>query len=430
MVMSQKELDRALLLHKVLAKQVSQVQAAQLLGLSDRQIRNLLKKLQQLGPNGLISKKRGAYSNRRIAPEAKAEIMRLINERYQDFGPTLAAEKLRINHRLSISKETLRKWMVAAHFWVEKTSKKKIHPPRQRKAFFGEMLQGDGSHHDWFETGQPCCLIYFIDDATGKITSARFEPTETLDGYFDILEQHLKKFGAPWAIYTDRFSVFETGIKKENLTQFRLALKTLNIDWIGANSPQAKGRIERANRTLQDRLVKEMRIRGIKTLSDGNKFLEKRFIKEYNKKFSKVPMQADDIHRPLESKADLSRILSRYEQRTLSKDFLFQFHNRYYRILKPTTACFRGANVEIRLSRNSVFRVFIADEELAYLPIEACNIPSVRPDIHQLWPDKEPKTINLEHPWRKPSYRQRIKHKQLQTFLSQKEAPCINKELY
>lgn len=411
--MSQKELDRFSLLSQVLAKKLTQVRAAELLGLSDRHLRNLLKKVQGMGAKGLVSLKRGRPSNRCIDPIFRENVMRLIREKYEDFGPTLVSEKLNESHGIKVSKETLRQWMMVGHLWMGKIQRKKLHPLRQRRACFGEMLQGDGSHHDWFENGNPCCLIYFIDDATSKITSARFEREETLEGYFEVLRAQLVDFGVPRALYTDRFSVFESSLKKENLTQFRRALNTLDIEWIGANSPQAKGRIERCNRTLQDRLIKEMRLRKIKTIEEGNRFL-KEFVLRYNKKFSKEPKQAVDLHRPLERGTDLSRILSKYEERTLTKDFLFQCHNRSYQILEPTAGCVKGAKVEIRVSKEGKLRVFRGGNELEcrrWDEIIAPPPPMI--NIDSVWTTRPLRMAKDSHPWRNTPYRRWLREQEM-----------------
>jgi len=413
--MSRKELDRTSLLRQVLAKKLTQVQAAKLVGLSERQVRNLLRNYQKHGPEALLSKKRGRPSNRSLEPSFKENVMQLVRSRYEDFGPTLAAEKLWENHQAKISKETLRQWMIAGHLWIGKTQQKKLHPLRQRRMCFGEMLQGDGSHHDWFETGEFCCLMFFIDDATSRITAARFETEETLNGYFEILHEHLSRFGVPRNIYTDRFSVFESSMKKENLTQFRRALARLDITWIGANSPQAKGRIERCNRTLQDRLVKEMRLRGIKTIEDGNRFL-KEFVPIYNKKFSKEPMQSVDLHRPLERGADLSRILSKHEERTLTKDSLFQFHNKFYQILEPTNGCVQGAKIEVRTLRDGKLRIFRGSNELTFKSLD--EIPAKQPaiDLSGLWHNYNPRTPKMNHPWKRDSYMKALMKKELKDY--------------
>lgn len=360
--MSKKELLRLDILQQIDSKKVTQKEGAEFLNISTRQVRNLMHAFKAEGAKGIISKKRGRMQNRKYDANVKSQILKLAVEKYEDFGPTLLSENLRKYDDMIISRETLRKWMIAAHLWVPRSRKKNIHPLRRRKEHFGEMLQGDGSHHDWFENNRPCALVYFIDDATSQITAAGFYEEETLDAYFEILREHLLKFGVPWQLYTDRFSVFESRTK-ENLTQFRKALEKIGIKWIGANSPQAKGRIERANRTLQDRLVKTMRLKRIKTIKEGNEHL-KEFIEEYNNKFSKKPMKSKDLHRLLDGKLDLTRTLARYEERTLTKDLIFQYRNEHYKIVQAKLEYFPGDKIEIRQSKEGKIRAYIREEEV------------------------------------------------------------------
>lgn len=398
--MSNKEFDRLDILKKVKGKTITQVKAAELLGISDRQIRNLLRLLSKHGPKGLISKKRGNASNRQYESSKKEEILKLITSKYENFGPTLAIEKLLENYQIKVSRETIRKWMIERHLWIPKTKKKKIHSLRQRKEYFGEMLQGDGSHHDWFENGSPCVLIYFIDDATGAITSARFEQEETLAGYVKILREQLESQGIPWSIYTDKFSVFESTRKKEGLTQFRRMLKALDIKWIGANSPQAKGRIERCNRTLQDRLVKELRLKEIKSIEAGNRFL-KEYIPRFNQIFSKKAVKDINLHRPLDGKLDLSRTLARYEERTTRNDLTFQFHNIHYKILESQIS---GKKIEVRTDCEGNIRVFQKDKELRFTTLS--NI-FAEEKVNLIWKETHKKSPNSNHPWKDESYHRR-----------------------
>lgn len=406
--MSRKEEYRLNILRKVERKELTQTKAAEILELSDRQVRNLLRNLKEFGVEGIVSKKRRRMRNRQLPASLKSEALRLIEERYADFSPTFAKEKLEERHHVQVSRETLRKWMIEAHLWFPKRKKQQLHPLRRRKEHFGEMLQGDGSHHDWFENGLPCALLYFIDDATGKITCGKFAEREALDGYFYILEQHLVEYGVPVSLYTDRFSVFETSSKKENLTQFRRALNVLGIKWIGANTPQAKGRIERANRTLQNRLTKEMRLRGIKTIEEGNRFLPE-FIDGYNKKFSKQPMKELDLHRPLDGRLDLSRTLSRYEERTLTKDGTFQFHNTHYKIMEEVDGVRKGAKVEVRRDGLGRMRTFIGSKEVVAMDVYESTENSKK--IIPIWPDKKKFAPKLTHPWKRMSYNACLKRK-------------------
>lgn len=328
--MTTKELDRYSILLKVQEKQLTQKNASDLLGIKERQIRNLLTKMSKEGVKGIISRHRGKPSNHKKSNEFKQLVISLLKEQYENFGPTLVKEKLQERHGLKISVETLRQWMIEESLWIPRKTKKKLHLPRQRRECFGEMIQADGSHHHWFGENEPTVnATVFIDDATSLLTSLVFSSGETLNSYFDAMEQHLKKYGRPRAIYTDRFAIFQSPTKK-NMTQMQIALQKLDIKLILANSPQAKGRVERANRTLQDRLVKELKIRGIKTIDEANTYA-KEFIEEYNKKFSKRPMRDFNPHRSLEG-YDLERILCHYERRTLLSDCTFQYNNKIFKI--------------------------------------------------------------------------------------------------
>jgi transposase len=395
--MNKKELLRLNILQQIDNKQVTQKKAAELLNISTRQVRNLMHAFKTDGAKGIISKKRGIMRNRKYEASVRSQALKLMVEKYENFGPTLVCEYLEKHDDMIISRETLRKWMIEAHMWVSKSRKKNIHPLRQRKEHFGEMLQGDGSHHDWFENNCPCTLVYFIDDATSRITAARFFEEETLDAYFEILKEHLLTFGVPWQLYTDRFSVFESRTK-ENLTQFRRALETIGIKWIGANSPQAKGRIERANRTLQDRLVKAMRLGQIKTMEAGNSFLE-RFIVEYNSKFSKKPMKSKDLHRPLDGKLDICRTLARYEERTLTKDLIFQYHNEHYKIVQAKLDYFPGDKIEIRKMKGGEIRAYIRDEEVEIRSVYANEEESKQKPL--IYHPKRHYIPPPSHPWKR-----------------------------
>jgi hypothetical protein len=408
-LMSKKEHDRLNILKQVQEKVITQIKAAELLGITDRQIRNLLTLLKVNGDKGLISKKRNRPSNHKYKVSTKEEVLKILRNQYEDFGPTLATEKLSEIHQKQFSRETIRKWMIEQYLWIPKVRKKKVHPLRRRKEYFGEMLQGDGSHHDWFENGDPCALVYFIDDATGIITSARFSQEETLDCYIKILRKQLEDYGIPWSIYTDKFSVFETSRKKENLTQFRRILNSLDIRWIGANSPQAKGRIERCNRTLQDRLVKELRIKGIKTIEEGNKFLEE-YIPKYNQIFSKKAMKENNLHRILDGRLDLSRTLARYEERTTRNDLTFQFHNIHYRILDNQIS---GKKIEVRTDGEGSIRVFQESTELSFKKLEEIFEEQ---KIQLMWKEKNTFRPSQHHPWKVSGYEHMQREKKLKSL--------------
>ena len=277
--MSQKELNRLEVIQKIRDRRLTVVQATALLDLSRSQIHRLLQAFDKFGAAGLVSGKRGHPSNRRYSEDFRNTVLDLIRAYYRDFGPTLACEKLVELHQLSVSKETLRQWMTAAGIWISRRERKKrVFQPRGRRDCFGELVQIDGSHHWWFEgRGPKCALLVYIDDATGKLLHLRFAGSENTFDYFHATKAYLEQWGKPLAFYSDKHGVFRSthGSEKDRtsgLTQFGRALYELNIDIICANTPQAKGRVERANRTLQDRLVKELRLRGIDTMEAANAY--------------------------------------------------------------------------------------------------------------------------------------------------------------
>ena len=270
-----KELDRIIIINQVKAGLLNQSTAGAQLGLSTRQVRRYLRRLEQEGTEGLKGRYKGG--NRSFSLVFRESVLTRVRTKYQGFGPTLAREKLQEIDKLTVNKETLRQWMLEADLWKGRTRKKaRIHQSRERRPRFGELIQIDGSHHDWFEgRGPKCCLLVFIDDATGRQVGLRFERQETTLGYMGVAEAHLMKWGRPVSYYADKHSIFRT-TREESLdgliqpTQLHRALHSLGIELICAHSSQAKGRVERANKTLQDRLVKELRLRNISTMETAN----------------------------------------------------------------------------------------------------------------------------------------------------------------
>ena len=331
--MSTRELNRLKVLAQVQQKKLTQLLAAKQLNISERHVRNLLRKIEANGDKAIISKKRGKMSNHTLPLALKTKTLDLIRKHYPDFGPKLANEYLKNEHNIDISNETLRLWMTKERIWIPKVDRKKLHLPRERRGAFGELIQIDGSHHDWFEgRSPPCVLMVMIDDATSTITSLFFAESESLEAYYQVFARHLQTYGIPMALYGDRCSTLtpRDPRRSKDTTQFQLSLKELNCKLILALSPQAKGRVERVNRTLQDRLVKRLRIRGIDTIEEANKMLEE-YRREHNEFFSKRPSEQIDAHRPLEG-LSLDHVLCIRKTRTLYKDFVVQFENNFYRI--------------------------------------------------------------------------------------------------
>ncbi|MCG6859864.1 MAG: ISNCY family transposase [Chromatiaceae bacterium] len=287
----------------------------------------------------MVSKKRGKRSNRACADSVKTWIIELIREHYAGFGPTLIAEELSEKHGVVLSRETLRQWLMEAGIWKSRKQRQKaVHQPRYRRDCLGEPIQIDGSEHHWFEDrGPKCTPLVYIDDATGRLLELRFVGSETTFDYFHATRRYLERHGKPVAFYSDKHSVFrvnQTGATSGNgLTQFERALHDLNIDILYANSSQAKGRVERMNKTLQDRLVKEARLEGLDNLDDANAFLPT-FMKRFNAQFAKTPTSKKDLHRPLTELDDLEEIFSWQEERTVSNSLTVQYDRVVY-LLEP-----------------------------------------------------------------------------------------------
>ena len=328
--MSETELSRLDVIRDVDRGRMTVAAAAGLLALERRQVFRLLKAFRLEGAPGLISKRRGRPSNRRKPETVRYAALALVRERYADFGPTLAAEKLSELHGITLGRETLRGWMIEAGLWVDRPERKRrLHQPRYRRDCPGELVQIDGSEHRWFEDRGPACtLLVFVDDVTSRIMHLHFVQTESTFAYFDAARGYLERHGRPVAFYSDKHSVFrmhQTGaLSGDGLTQFGRALRSLNIDIICANSSQAKGRVERANKTLQDRLVKELRLAGVSDMEAANAFAP-RFLESYNARFAKAPANAKDLHRALRPKDDLDQILAWRELRHVSQNLTLQY---------------------------------------------------------------------------------------------------------
>jgi hypothetical protein len=310
------------------------------LGLGVRQIKRLIHIFREQGPPGLISKRRGCASNRRIKDEVKNRIMDLVRESYYDFGPVFAVEKLIEIDPATPSITTVRKWMIEAGFHhPRRSNRKKPHPQRERRPRFGELVQIDGSPHDWFEgRSARCTLLVFIDDATGRVLMMRFVPAETTEAYMDALRLYLERYGRPVSFYSDRHSIFVNNTNEPKgdcePTQFCRALQALDIELIPASTPQAKGRVERVNKTLQKRLTRELRLAGIDCADEANQFVDKVYLKRFNQKFSVPPTNPNDAHRPLlHDPRELDLILSHQERRIISKSLSIQYKNLLYQLL-------------------------------------------------------------------------------------------------
>ncbi|WP_186149235.1 ISNCY family transposase [Burkholderia gladioli] len=332
---SMNELQRVKVIESVVEGRLTGVRAAEQLGLTERQVSRLKRRFEAAGAAGLVSAKRGKPSNRQLPLNLRARAMAIIRERYVDFGPTLACEKLHECHGILLAKETVRQWMYAAGLWVPRAQRPpKVYQPRNRRACYGELIQIDGSDHRWFEDRAPACtLLVFVDDATSRLMALHFTATESTFSYFEAIDKYLKAHGKPVALYSDKASVFyvkdRSATAGKGVTQFGRALYELNIETFCANSSQAKGRVERANSTLQDRLVKELRLRGISTWEAANTYAPS-FIADFNRRFAKPPASDYNAHRPIREDEDLRQILAYRVPRKITNALTVQYDRVMY----------------------------------------------------------------------------------------------------
>jgi transposase len=339
-LMSRAELSRVDTLARVVRGELPVAGAASLLGLSGRQVFRLLGRFRSEGAAGLASRRRGRPSNRRLPDAVREAALALVREHYADFGPTLAAEKLAERHGVRLSRETLRHWMAEAGLWVPRKARRgRVHQPRHRRDCPGELVQIDGCEHAWLEDrGPPCTLLAFVDDATSRLMHLRFVPSESAFAYMAATRAYIEAHGKPVAFYSDKHGVFRVNrpdaARGDGMTQFGRALHELDVEIICANSPQAKGRVERAHKTLQDRLVKELRLAGVRSVEAANAFLPA-FMADYNARFAKEPRLAKDLHRPPAPHDDLDEALTWREERTVTGSLTLHY-NKVLFLLEPT----------------------------------------------------------------------------------------------
>lgn len=371
-IMSIKEIDRSDAFFKLKEKILSQSQVAEILGISVRQVKRIFKKYKKHGTAALISQKRGQKGNYRLAESLKDLALAYIREKYRDFGPFLAHEKLTEVHKLKISLTVIRKLMIQDGLWDPQMKKRKrTYQLRERRSRKGELIQIDGSPHDWFEGRAPkCTLLKCVDDATGEMLAALFAPSEALWPYYALMRQYIQKHGRPLTLYSDKHGVFKVNqsgaLISEGITQFGRAMKTLKIELIFANTPQAKGRIERKNRVSQDRLVKEMRLLKISTLEEANAFLPT-YIEDHNRRFAVAPKDPNNAHRPLLLEQDLDLIFTIQEFRQLSKNLTLQYKNTIYQIKTERDAyTLRKTKVAIYEKEDGAIEIFYNGKPLAF----------------------------------------------------------------
>lgn len=363
LTMSHQEFERAALIRKVHERRLTQSKAAELLGLSLRQVERLCRKYRTAGPAALASGKRGRASNRKLSVEVREAALALVRARYSDFGPTLALEKLVEIHGQCVSRETLRRWMTEDGLWVPRAQRRdRAHQPRRRRECFGELIQIDGCDHEWFEQRAPrCVLLVYVDDATSRIMRLHFCNAESTFSYFEATRGYVEQFGKPVAFYSDKATVFRVNAKEprggDGVTQFGRAMGDINVDIICANSAQAKGRVERANLTLQDRLVKELRLRDISSIDAANAFAPE-FLADFNARFARAPHKAFDAHRPLLPSENLDEILSWQETRKVSVSLTVNYQRRLYLLVEnDQTRALRGKLITVVESKDGTVQM-------------------------------------------------------------------------
>jgi transposase len=368
--MSQRERDWLHWLKQAEAKQITQAKAAERMGVSERWVRELLRRKKKEGDRVVVHRLRGRASNRKLPERTRARVLRWIEREYRDFGPTLIAEYLQSEHGLRVGKETVRKWMVGAGLWKAKRARvAKVHSWRARRESRGELVQWDTSVHAWLEDRGPALmyLVGMIDDATNTL-HARFVESDTTDQNLRVLWSYLERYGRPQAVYTDKAGMFQPTLARgwktddpgpKTETQIARALRELGIEWIAAHSPQAKGRVERCFGTLQDRLVKALRKAKVRTLEQANAYLENVFLPLWNQRFARPAASEVEGHRGLE-KVDLGSILSVVEQRGVANDYTVPWRGVKWQIPKAAIRPgLRGSRLRIeqRLDGTMVARI-------------------------------------------------------------------------
>lgn len=406
--MSKRELTRLEVMQRLKDKRLTQKEAAQLLQVSIRQVKRLYQAFKAQGAKGLISARRGKASNNQLDPQVVQQAIDLLYARYRDFGPTLAHEKLVEDHRLKLSDESVRRIMIVEGLWKPKRAKQPaVHQMRERRACLGDLVQIDGSDHAWFEDrGPSCTLLVYIDDATGQLLELWFVPQETFFGYCEASRHYFERYGKPVAFYSDKHGIFRVNQPRplgttKGLTQFGRAMQELDVQILCANTPQAKGRIERAIQTLQDRLVKELRLRGISDLTSANAYLPE-FREDFNRRFAVVPRSSHDAHRPLLPGENLELILTHQETRTLSKNLTVQANQILYQIQsnRPNYAL-RNAQVTVCENAHGEVTILYNNQPLPYTlyqkPTRQAQLVDPKTLDRQIQTSAPPAP---NHPWR------------------------------
>lgn len=419
--MSQKEVKRYDIIKKLLNKELNGTEVSEILKLSIRQIRRIKGKVKEKGIKGLIHSNRGKRSNRKMPEKEEKNIIELINKYYSDFGPLLASEKLEEIHRIKRDKSTIRAIMIEEGLWKPKPKKKEKHRSwRQRKASYGEMIQYDGSYEYWFEgRGEKCCLLASIDDANSEIY-LKFDEHEGVVPTFNFWREYIEEKGKPYSIYVDRFSTYSMNSKlaKENpdtLTQFQRAMeKDLTIEIIHAKSAQGKGRVEKLFKTLQDRLIKELRLQNISTVEEANKFLKEEFVPKFNAKFMVEARSKANLHKKLTKQEEkkLDGIFSRQYERVVRNDFTVSHKKQWYQLTKqqPVTIC-KKDKITIEERMDNTIHLRLRGKCLNYeiLPDRPKKLNAKEERLNWVIAKSKAHTPAPNHPWRKQAQLECIK---------------------
>ncbi|KKL12638.1 hypothetical protein LCGC14_2533770 [marine sediment metagenome] len=423
--LSKREIERLRIIHRVMGKQMTQVKASELLGITDRQVRNIIDKIRNNGDGAIAHGNRGRVAANKMPAELEARIGGIVKRRYPDFGPKFASEKLEEREEIKISKEKLRQIMIAKGLWRVRRRRKEVHQWRERRAYYGEMVQMDGSHHDWLESrGPELVFMGYIDDATNRVFGF-FYDYEGVYPAMDSFKRYISLYGLPKSLYLDKHSTYKTTRQPDTdellrgkvaETQFERACGELEIEVIHANSPQAKGRIERTFGTLQDRLIKELRLAGVRTKEEANPFLEW-YLPIYNERFSRVAREEGDLHRPLAKHINLREIFCIKGKRTINNGYIVKWRGRVFLIENPSIAMRRrkievmehfDGEIAIKFNgRYLKFREIIVPKPVQILKLEKPKSESVKKKSKYIPP--------ADHPWRRHnpslhhnSFRERI----------------------
>lgn len=414
--MTSREAERHEIITDLIAKKIDGTEASKLLFLSVRQIKRIKSAVDKFGIHGVIHGNRGKTSHNKTAENILTNATKYLCEKYHDFNPLLAQEHLRDDDKITLSKETIRQIMISEKLWQpKKAGDVKKHFWRERKDNYGEMEQFDGSYHDWFEhrnievVGLEQCLLVAVDDATGKITKAFFADNEGVKAVFQFWEEYFEANGKPNSIYLDRFSTYKVNHKnavdnKELMTQFERAMNQLAVRVIHANSPQAKGRVEKMNGTLQRRLVKELRLNNINTTEEANIFLQEKFIPKFNSQFAVIPKKETDLHRKLtdEKIQELDKILSIQNERVVNNDYTIQFKNQYFQLTEtqPTTV-YKKDQVTVEEHLNGEIKLALRNHYLNYVRLPERPKKQINITLPALTIKKQSGWIPpVNHPWR------------------------------